>query len=167
MLQTSFKRLASAAVPVLAELQTISEQRRARLLRGGEPRPRARALPRAAPFTFELSPFLHLASGATRIRIEHGHVYDPFFSRYPEALLVGHSPRRTGPLDPPADMYRGWTWLAERLDRVQRGEGRRRRRRDLRPPPGREDAARPRASMPAVRPHAQRRARGARRPAPT
>ena len=29
MLQTSFKRLAGAAVPVLAQLQTIAEQRRA------------------------------------------------------------------------------------------------------------------------------------------
>jgi len=31
-----------------------------------------------------LVPFLNLSSGNKRIRIEHGHLYDPFFSRHPD-----------------------------------------------------------------------------------
>ena len=32
---------------------------------------------------FTVSPFLNLQSGEKRIRIEHGHLYDPFFVKYP------------------------------------------------------------------------------------
>lgn len=31
----------------------------------------------------KVSPFLNVISGASRIRIEHGHIYDPFFVKYP------------------------------------------------------------------------------------
>jgi UDP-2,3-diacylglucosamine pyrophosphatase LpxH len=31
----------------------------------------------------KVSPFLNVTSGQTRIRIEHGHIYDPFFVKYP------------------------------------------------------------------------------------
>ncbi len=31
----------------------------------------------------KVSPFLNVRSGANRIRIEHGHIYDPFFVKYP------------------------------------------------------------------------------------
>lgn len=31
----------------------------------------------------KVSPFLNVASGDSRIRIEHGHIYDPFFVRHP------------------------------------------------------------------------------------
>lgn len=31
----------------------------------------------------KVSPFLNVTSGDTRIRIEHGHIYDPFFVAYP------------------------------------------------------------------------------------
>lgn len=31
----------------------------------------------------KVSPFLNVTSGSTRIRIEHGHIYDPFFVKYP------------------------------------------------------------------------------------
>ncbi len=34
--------------------------------------------------TLKVSPFLNLKSGTRRIRIEHGHLYDPFFVKYPE-----------------------------------------------------------------------------------
>lgn len=33
--------------------------------------------------SFKMAPFLNVSSGDTRIRIEHGHLYDPFFVRYP------------------------------------------------------------------------------------
>jgi UDP-2,3-diacylglucosamine pyrophosphatase LpxH len=32
---------------------------------------------------FKMAPFLNVWSGTQRIRIEHGHLYDPFFVRYP------------------------------------------------------------------------------------
>lgn len=31
----------------------------------------------------KVSPFLNVQSGESRIRIEHGHIYDPFFVKYP------------------------------------------------------------------------------------
>lgn len=31
----------------------------------------------------KVSPFLNVTSGKTRVRIEHGHVYDPFFVKFP------------------------------------------------------------------------------------
>lgn len=33
---------------------------------------------------FKVAPFLNVISGDKRIRVEHGHLYDPFFVRYPE-----------------------------------------------------------------------------------
>ena len=53
-----------------------------------------------------VTPFLNVQSGQTRIRIEHGHVYDPFFVKHPvlyEALThfvapSGLFPRRAGVL---------------------------------------------------------------------
>jgi len=33
---------------------------------------------------FKVSPFLNVSCGDQRVRIEHGHLYDPFFVRYPE-----------------------------------------------------------------------------------
>lgn len=32
----------------------------------------------------KVSPFLNVTSGNLRIRVEHGHLYDPFFVKYPE-----------------------------------------------------------------------------------
>lgn len=31
----------------------------------------------------KVSPFLNVTSGSIRVRIEHGHIYDPFFVKYP------------------------------------------------------------------------------------
>lgn len=33
---------------------------------------------------FKVAPFLNVSSGKSRIRVEHGHLYDPFFVRNPE-----------------------------------------------------------------------------------
>ena len=33
--------------------------------------------------SFALAPFLNIESGKRRLRVEHGHLYDPFFVRYP------------------------------------------------------------------------------------
>ena len=37
---------------------------------------------------FETAPFLNVSSGDKRIRIEHGHLYDPFFIKYPNLYEV-------------------------------------------------------------------------------
>lgn len=36
----------------------------------------------------KVSPFLNLTSGHSRIRIEHGHIYDPFFIKYPNLYEI-------------------------------------------------------------------------------
>ena len=69
--------------------------------------------------TLEISPFLNLRSGEMTIRIEHGHIYDPFFARYPHAYdrltkLAGVA------LLLDADVYRAWTWLTIRADQRRR-----------------------------------------------
>jgi len=57
-------------------------------------------------------PFLNLVSGNKRIRIEHGHLYDPFFIRFPDTyefltwfsgLLLQISPK----------FYKIWMWLED------------------------------------------------------
>ncbi len=32
---------------------------------------------------FKVSPFLNITSGNSRVRVEHGHLYDPFYVKYP------------------------------------------------------------------------------------
>lgn len=59
---------------------------------------------------FKVSPFLNVSSGDKRIRVEHGHLYDPFYVKYPRlyevmthlgGLLLKISPR----------FYRAWIGL--------------------------------------------------------
>ncbi|MBC7539642.1 MAG: metallophosphoesterase [Bacteriovorax sp.] len=38
--------------------------------------------------SLKVCPFLNLSSGSSRIRIEHGHLYDPFFVKFPAAYEV-------------------------------------------------------------------------------
>ena len=38
--------------------------------------------------SLKVCPFLNLSSGESRIRIEHGHLYDPFFVKFPVAYEV-------------------------------------------------------------------------------
>ena len=51
---------------------------------------------------FKVSPFLNISSGQSRIRVEHGHLYDPFYVKFPRlyeklthlgGLLLFVSPR--------------------------------------------------------------------------
>jgi UDP-2,3-diacylglucosamine pyrophosphatase LpxH len=118
MLQTSFNRIASSGVPVLAHLRTIAESGgRVYYVVGNHDLVLEHFLD--SIFTFDVSPFLNVASGDARIRIEHGHLYDPFFARFPELYeLATHLAGMA--LFMPADVYRIWTRLAERLDRHRR-----------------------------------------------
>jgi UDP-2,3-diacylglucosamine pyrophosphatase LpxH len=65
-----------------------------------------------------ISPFLDVWSGGARVRIEHGHLYDPFFVRSPrtyEALT-----RAVGPLlHLYPDVYRVWSWYQSTKARLR------------------------------------------------
>ena len=56
---------------------------------------------------FKIAPFLNVISGGQRIRIEHGHLYDPLFVRYP--LLYEFFTRLFGfPLRAFPGLYKAW-----------------------------------------------------------
>jgi UDP-2,3-diacylglucosamine pyrophosphatase LpxH len=118
ILQTRFKRIVSSGMPVLARFGAISDNGgRVYYVIGNHDLVLEHFFD--SVLTFDVSPFLNVVSGDARIRIEHGHVYDPFFARYPD--LYEFATRLAGvALFAPNDTYRVWTWLAERLDRWRR-----------------------------------------------
>jgi len=73
----------------------------------------------------EITPFLNVTSGGRRIRIEHGHLYDPSFVRSPR--LYEWLTRAAGPLlHFYPDVYRLWTRyesLRQRARVLAAGEG--------------------------------------------
>ena len=82
ILQASFTALASHSLDILVQMQRVSEG-------GGN----VYYVVGNHDITLEhllntwlrehLSPFLNVRSGDQRIRVEHGHLYDPFFVHYP------------------------------------------------------------------------------------
>jgi len=118
MLQTSFKRLVNAGVPVLAKLRRITANGgNVYYVVGNHDLVLEHFLD--SILALELSPFLNLRSGDARIRIEHGHLYDPFFARYPD--LYETATHLAGlALFVHADVYRGWTWLSDKADQRRR-----------------------------------------------
>lgn len=118
MLQTSFKRIVSSGVPVLARLRRITANGgHVYYVVGNHDLVLEHFLD--SVLTFELSPFLNVTSGDVRIRIEHGHLYDPFFARYPDLYeLATHVAGLA--LFLRADVYRAWTWLSDRADQRRR-----------------------------------------------
>ena len=73
----------------------------------------------------QITPFLNVTSGSSRIRIEHGHLYDPSFVQNPR--LYEWLTRAAGPfLHFYPDVYRLWTkyeGLRQRARQLVRGEG--------------------------------------------
>jgi UDP-2,3-diacylglucosamine pyrophosphatase LpxH len=71
-------------------------------------------------FVTAVCPFLNVESGGKRIRVEHGHLYDPFFSRVPDLY---ESVTRLGGnlLFMRPDIYRLWDSGARVLDQHVRG----------------------------------------------
>ncbi len=68
----------------------------------------------------EITPFLNVAFGNLRIRIEHGHLYDPSFVKHP-ALYEGLT-RLVGPLlHLYPDVYRVWSWYEDLKQRLRSG----------------------------------------------
>ena len=88
MLQTSFSRLSADAVPVLNALRRLMrEGNRVYYLVGNHDISLEHFLEDWL-FT-QIAPFLNLRSGDALIRIEHGHLYDPWFVRYPKGYEMG------------------------------------------------------------------------------
>lgn len=71
---------------------------------------------------FEVAPFLNVQSGGKRIRIEHGHVHEPSYAKYPGLYELGG--RMAKPfLVANADIYRLWSTTQRAVDRRRRGSG--------------------------------------------
>jgi UDP-2,3-diacylglucosamine pyrophosphatase LpxH len=88
MLQTSFSRLSADAVPVLNALRRLMrEGNRVYYLVGNHDISLEHFLEDWL-FT-QIAPFLNLRSGDSLIRIEHGHLYDPWFVRNPKGYEIG------------------------------------------------------------------------------
>lgn len=117
--QTSFPRLAGDSVPVLGRLRRLQESGlRVYYVVGNHDMALEHFLSDLV-FT-ELAPFLNVRSGDRRIRVEHGHLYDPWFVRAPRIYdagtrLIGHA------LTMIPDIYSTYARLERRVD-AWRGE---------------------------------------------
>jgi UDP-2,3-diacylglucosamine pyrophosphatase LpxH len=124
MLQTRFSLLIRDALPLMTQIsRLVREGRRVYYVVGNHDIYVEHFLDEWLVTGF--CPFLNVTSGGKRIRIEHGHIYDPVFSRWPnlyESLTrVGGRVLLIRP-----DVYQLWDSATRRLDRlVRRSAGRR------------------------------------------
>lgn len=66
----------------------------------------------------EITPFLNVTTGDLRVRIEHGHLYDPSFVKHP--ALYERLTRLVGPLlHLYPDVYRVWSWYEDAKQRLR------------------------------------------------
>jgi UDP-2,3-diacylglucosamine pyrophosphatase LpxH len=66
-----------------------------------------------------LTPFLNVSSGGARVRIEHGHVYDPFYAAAPRLYaMLGTAAAPMLRVYP--DLYRAWSATARLRQRAVR-----------------------------------------------
>jgi UDP-2,3-diacylglucosamine pyrophosphatase LpxH len=114
MLQTSFTRLVNSSLPVLSKLRRVQAAGgRVYYVVGNHDIVLEHFLENV--LVFGMAPFLNVRSGGRRIRVEHGHLYDPFFSRLPR--LYSFSTRVAGlALFLHKDVYRAWTAATEVVD---------------------------------------------------
>ena len=112
--QTRFPRLASDTPPVMAGLhRLLHADLRVYYIVGNHDILLEHFL---SDFVFsQISPFLNVHSGDRRIRIEHGHIYDPWFSHAPTSYqratrLAGYL------LIAIPDIYRLWDRVGSALD---------------------------------------------------
>ncbi len=86
-MQTSFPRLAGDTLPVMAGLRRLlNADLRVYYVVGNHDMVLEHFL---SDLVFsQISPFLNVCSGDRRIRVEHGHIYDPWFSPRARELSV-------------------------------------------------------------------------------
>ena len=118
LLQSSFSRLVQASLPVLSKLRKVQEQGgNVYYVVGNHDLVLEHFLQHV--LVFQMAPFLNIRSGGRRIRVEHGHIYDPFYSRFPR--LYTFAVRAFGvTLFLHKDLYRLWARLTEAVDRFRR-----------------------------------------------
>ena len=101
LVQTSFPRLAGDTLPVMAGLRRLLDaDLRVYYVVGNHDMVLEHFL---SDLVFsQISPFLNVCSGDRRIRVEHGHIYDPWFSPRPRTISprlesrgISSSPSRT------------------------------------------------------------------------
>jgi UDP-2,3-diacylglucosamine pyrophosphatase LpxH len=117
ILQARFASLAADAVGVLKSIRTLIEDGRSVFYVVGN---HDIALENfiTAWSGIQITPFLNVSSGAERIRIEHGHLYDPSFVRSPR--FYEWLTRAAGPLlHLYPDVYRLWTSYENLKQRVR------------------------------------------------
>ena len=118
MLQTSFSRLAADAIPVINRLKTLrADGRNIYYVVGNHDIVLEHFLEEWS--LCDLSPFLNLRSGDRRIRIEHGHLYDPFFARSPTLYGIATHLARYALFAVP-DTYELWAHAQRRLQEARR-----------------------------------------------
>lgn len=118
MLQTSFSRLAADAIPVLNRLKALkAEGRNIYYVVGNHDIVLEHFLEEWS--LCRLSPFLNLRSGDRRIRIEHGHLYDPFFAQSPQLYGIATRLARYALFTAP-DTYKLWAKGQRRLQDARR-----------------------------------------------
>jgi UDP-2,3-diacylglucosamine pyrophosphatase LpxH len=108
IMQTSFLRIAREMPEVFQRLRNMTRRgQRAYYVIGNHDIMLEHLLDDWGAFYLTLTPFLNVVSGDKRIRIEHGHLYDPFFAHMPEfyefvTRLAGYALRFY------PDLYRAW-----------------------------------------------------------
>jgi UDP-2,3-diacylglucosamine pyrophosphatase LpxH len=118
MLQTSFSRLVADAIPVLHRLKALqADGRNIYYVVGNHDIVLEHFLEEWS--LCRLSPFLNLRSGDRRIRIEHGHLYDPFFAQSPKLYGIATRLARYALFAVP-DTYKLWAHAQRRLQDARR-----------------------------------------------
>ncbi len=123
ILQTSFSRLASDSADILGQLHRLGESgRRVFYVIGNHDLALEHLIENA--FVAQMAPFLNITSGDARIRVEHGHLYDPFFVKHPDLYVL--MTRMAGPLlHLYPDIYYVWSRYQAFKDRWTRKRARR------------------------------------------
>jgi UDP-2,3-diacylglucosamine pyrophosphatase LpxH len=118
LLLSSFSRLVRASLPVLSKLRKVqAEGGNVYYVVGNHDIVLEHFLQHV--LVFRMAPFLNVKSGDRRIRVEHGHLYDPFYSRFPRTYAVaGRAFGSTMFLH--KDFYKVMSTGAEVVDRYRR-----------------------------------------------
>lgn len=116
ILQTSFTSLARDSIGVLNQVRDLIEAgRRVYYVVGNHDIALEHFLETWGQI--HICPFLNVTHGDQRIRVEHGHLYDPFFMRHPD--LYEFLTRAAGPLlHVYPDVYYVWSYYQRIKDRL-------------------------------------------------
>lgn len=117
LLQSSMASLIAAALPVVRNLRRLVEAGTPVLYTLGNHDLALEHLLTDLPL--RVAPFLNLTSGGRRIRLEHGHVYEPFYARHPGLYEFGGRLARPF-LAVSGDVYKLWATAQLALDKRRR-----------------------------------------------